>query len=123
VSFASPFALLRTLLAFLLEQNHLSTFSISIAGSGSIFTTSSIDKHYFLSRKAVLFFTAGELVAAQIPGYVPYADKNGLWVRAWPSPDRSLIEKDWKPHQNGSMELQQALSKLADDLASASPHP
>ena len=47
---------------------------------------------------AVLFYTAGELVAEQIPGYVPYADRNGLWVRAWPAPDRSLIEQDWKPH-------------------------
>jgi hypothetical protein len=72
---------------------------------------------------AVLFYTAGELVAEWIPGYVPYADKNGLWVRAWPAPDRSLIEKDWKPHLNGSMELQQALSQLVDDLASASSHP
>ena len=27
---------------------------------------------------AVLFYTAGELVAERIPGYVPYADKNGL---------------------------------------------
>jgi hypothetical protein len=27
---------------------------------------------------AVLFYTAGELVAEQIPGYTPYSDKNGL---------------------------------------------
>ena len=72
---------------------------------------------------AVLFYTAGELVTEQIPGYVPYADKSGLWLRAWPAPDRSLIEKDWKPHLNGSIDLQQALSKLVDDLASAAPHP
>ncbi|HLZ12235.1 MAG TPA: hypothetical protein VKP58_06580 [Candidatus Acidoferrum sp.] len=71
---------------------------------------------------AVLFYTAGELVAEQIPRYVPYADKNGLWVRAWPAPDRSLIEKDWKPHLKGSVELQQALSQLLDDLASTSSH-
>jgi hypothetical protein len=73
--------------------------------------------------KAVLFYTAGELVAEQIPDYVPYPDKNGLWVRAWLAPDRSLVEKDGKPHLNGSMELQQALSELVDDLASASSHP
>jgi hypothetical protein len=72
---------------------------------------------------AVLFYTAGELVAEQVPGYVPYADKNGLWIRAWPAPDRSMIEKDWKPHLNGSMGLQQSLSKLVDDLASASSQP
>jgi len=72
---------------------------------------------------AVLFYTAGELVAEQIPGYLPYADKNGLWVRAWPAPDRSLIEKDWKPRLDGSIALQQALSKLVEDLASASSRP
>jgi hypothetical protein len=66
---------------------------------------------------AVLFYTAGDLVADQIPGYVPYADKNGLWVRAWPDPDRSLIEQDWKPHMAGAVGLQAALTKLVDDLA------
>jgi hypothetical protein len=68
------------------------------------------------------FYTAGELVAEQIPGCVPYADKNGLWVRAWPNPDRAFIEQDWKPHLNGSLEPQQALSKPVHDLASASSH-
>jgi len=67
---------------------------------------------------AVLFYTAGDLVAEQIPGYVPYADKNGLWARAWPGPDRSLIEQDWKPHMDGSVTLQQGLAKLVNDLAS-----
>jgi len=66
---------------------------------------------------AVLFYTADELVAEQIPGYIPYADKNGLWERAWPAPDRSLIEQDWKPHMNGSVALEQALTKLVNDLA------
>ncbi|MGD0892632.1 MAG: hypothetical protein ABR923_13965 [Terracidiphilus sp.] len=68
---------------------------------------------------AVLFYTAGNLVAQQVPGYIPYADKNGLWVRAWPSPDRSLIEQDWKPHMDGSITLQQSLKRLVNDLASA----
>jgi hypothetical protein len=68
---------------------------------------------------AVLFYTAGELVAEQIPSYIPYADKNGLWVRAWPDPDRSLIEQDWKPHMTGAVGLQAALTKLVDDLAAA----
>lgn len=72
---------------------------------------------------AVLFYTAGELVAEQVPSYTPYADKNGLWVRAWPSPDRSLIEQDWKPHLAGLVTLQQALTQLVSDLAStAQPH-
>ena len=66
---------------------------------------------------AVLFYMAGELVAKQVPGYVPYADKNGLWLRAWPGADHLLIEQDWKPHMQGSVGLQQALTKLIDDLA------
>jgi hypothetical protein len=71
---------------------------------------------------AVLFYTIGQLVADRIPGYEPYADKNGLWTRAWPAPDRSLIEQDWTPHMNGRIPLQQALTKLVDDFASAQ-HP
>ena len=72
---------------------------------------------------AVLFYTAGELVAEQVTAYTPYADKNGLWLRAWPFPDRSLIEQDWKPHMDGSVTLQQALTKLVADLAFTSqPH-
>jgi hypothetical protein len=72
---------------------------------------------------AVLFYTAGELVAEQVPGYVPYADKSGLWERAWRGPDRALIEKDWKPHMQGSVMLQQALANLVNDVASAAPAP
>jgi hypothetical protein len=72
---------------------------------------------------AVLFYTAGELVAERIPGYVPYADKNGLWTRAWPGPDRALIEKDWKPHMGGSASLPEALAHLVNDLAATPTHP
>jgi hypothetical protein len=69
---------------------------------------------------AVLFYTAGDLVADRITGYVPYADKKGLWVRAWPDPDRSLIAQDWKPHMNGAVDLPQAVTKLVEDLGTAS---
>lgn len=71
---------------------------------------------------AVLFYTAGELVAEQIPGYVPYADKNGLWVRAWPDPDHALIAQDWKPHMNGNVPLSAAIAKLVSDVATATHH-
>lgn len=67
----------------------------------------------------VLFYTAGQLVAERVSGYVPYADKNGLWTHAWPGPDRTLIEQDWKPHMNGTVGLEPALAKLVNDLASA----
>lgn len=65
----------------------------------------------------VLFYTSGELVRQRVPGYVPYADQNGLWKRAWTGSDRALIERDWKPHMNGSDELQQSLTKLVEELA------
>lgn len=65
----------------------------------------------------VLFYTSGELVAERIPGYVPYADKNGLWNRGWSLHDRELIEQDWKPHMEGKAGMEAALKKLAEDLA------
>jgi hypothetical protein len=67
----------------------------------------------------VLFHTSGELVAERIPSYVAFADKHGLWTRAWPGPDRALIVQDWTPHMNGTVGLQQSLAKLVGDLAQA----
>jgi len=67
----------------------------------------------------VLFYTSGELVAERVPSYVAFADKNGLWTRAWPGPDRALIVQDWTPHMNGTVGLQQSLAKLVGDLAQA----
>ena len=66
----------------------------------------------------VLFYTSGELVAERVSGYTPYADKNGLWMRAWPGRDRTVIERDWKPHMSGAVSLSGALAKLVEDLAS-----
>jgi hypothetical protein len=90
---------------------HSAETNLNAHRSGAAFHSGSI-------WHAVLFYTAGELVAEHVPGYPPYADKNGLWDRAWPFPDRSLIERDWKPHMNGSVTLQQSLTKLVNDLAS-----
>jgi hypothetical protein len=94
-----------------MEAMHSAETNLNAHGSGSAFYSGSI-------WHALLFYTTGELVAGQISSYTPYADKNGLWVRAWPSRDRSLIEQDWKPHMDGSITLQQALTKLVRDLAS-----
>jgi len=65
----------------------------------------------------VLFYTSGELVAERIPGYVPYADKNGLWIRVWHGPDRALISKDWTRHMDGTEGLQQSIATLVSELA------
>ncbi len=69
----------------------------------------------------VLFYTSGQLVADLVPGYVPYADKNGLWARAWPGPDRALLDQDWQPHMHGASPIAAALAKLVADLAAAPP--
>ncbi|MBV9181336.1 MAG: hypothetical protein JO356_08485 [Acidobacteria bacterium] len=69
----------------------------------------------------VLFYTSGELVAELAPGYIPYADKNGLWARVWAGADREFIEKDWKPHISGAVSIQAALTRLVNDLLSFSP--
>ena len=66
----------------------------------------------------VLFYTSGELVAELVPGYAPYADKNGLWDHAWTRADREALERDWKPHMLGSATLDAALTKLVTDLSS-----
>ncbi|MFK2878070.1 hypothetical protein [Rhodanobacter hydrolyticus] len=66
---------------------------------------------------AVLFYTAGQLAARQMPGYVPYAEKNGLWQRAWPAPDYDLIARDWLPRIQGHAGLSQAATSLVDDVA------
>ena len=68
---------------------------------------------------AVLFYTAGELVAQHYRGYKPYADQAALWARAWPEPVRSLIVRDWKPHIQGSTTLNSAVTALVRDLASS----
>jgi hypothetical protein len=69
----------------------------------------------------VLFYTSGEVVAERFPGYVPYAEKNGLWAHVWLASDHALIEQDWKPHMNGNAGLEQSLKKLVEDLAAKTP--
>lgn len=78
------------------------------------------DKQHAVSMSlwhAVLFYTAGELVAARHPGYVPYAEQAGLWVRAWPAPVHALLTQDWKPHIDGTVTLDAAVTTLVRDLA------
>jgi hypothetical protein len=85
-------------------------------------STLSADKQKIISGSlwhAVLFYTAGEVVAESYPGYKPYADQAGLWARAWPEPIRSLIIQDWKPHMDGSVTLNGTVTKLVNDLAAS----
>ena len=65
----------------------------------------------------VLFFTSGQLVARAIPNYTPYADRVGLWSKAWSESDRVAIQKSWEPHIEDKATLQQALENLVTALA------
>jgi hypothetical protein len=94
------------------------------------------DKQKMVSKSlwhAVLFYTAGELVAEDYQGYTPYADQAGLWQRAWPEPIHALIIQDWKPRMDDTVNarmshhlarrvpvlpLNDAAAKLVKDLAS-----
>jgi hypothetical protein len=68
----------------------------------------------------LLFYIAGRTVADELPGYVPYADRNGLWTRVMRGPDRRLMGKDIAPWVEGSATMGAALDALVTDLA-ASP--
>lgn len=63
----------------------------------------------------VLFYIAGEVVADLIPGYVAYADRNGLWSRVWPGVARALLEKHLRPVLDGDRPLDAALEQLVSD--------
>ena len=81
-----------------------------------------VEKQKAISKSlwhAVLFYTAGDLVAGHNPGYAMYADQAGLWVRAWPEPTRALIVRDWEPHMTGAVTLNDAVTKLVNDLVSS----
>lgn len=71
---------------------------------------------------AVVFYTAGALIAERFPGYVPYADRNHLWERGnWSGSVRGLIEQDWMPYVRGDIALRPALAKLVGDSMAAGP--
>lgn len=64
---------------------------------------------------AVLFYTAGEVVRRQLGDYTPYAEKNGLWKRAWPMYIGAL-EKDWQPYLDGKIPFDSAVIALVKDV-------
>lgn len=65
---------------------------------------------------AVLFYTTGEILRERYPDYVPYAQRKGLWDRAWPN-HLSFIETHWKPYLEGELEFRDAINDLVDALA------
>ena len=48
----------------------------------------------------MIFYTAGEAMRRRIPGYVPYAEANGVYERRWGAL-RGAIVDIWKPYLDG----------------------
>lgn len=69
----------------------------------------------------VLFYVAGRVAADAMPGYVPYADHNNLWNRAWPGRDREALARHLDPLIARNARIDAGLPALVADLASGSP--
>lgn len=67
---------------------------------------------------AVLFYTAGQMVAGQLPGYTPYAIQNGLYNRGW-SGLLPVLDQDWKPYLDGKVDRASAIRRLVSDYSEA----
>lgn len=71
---------------------------------------------------AVQFYTVGIVVKEALaahgnPGYVPYADKFGLYERGdWPK-FRPALERDWQPYLDGKSSFDQAVANLVRDIS------
>lgn len=63
----------------------------------------------------VLFYTTGQMVRRAIPGYVPYAEANSLWKRAWPTYLNSL-NREWKPYLDNQVSFASAVATLVKDI-------
>ncbi len=74
---------------------------------------------------SIIFYTAGEAVRsvavrAGHPGYVPYAEKYGVWDRGM-SQFRAPLEEVWKPYLNGKGTRDEALAAFVRLAATDSP--
>jgi hypothetical protein len=66
---------------------------------------------------ALVFYTTGKLVKAQVPELEPYATKYGLWESAWPGV-LPIMEKDWKPFLEGTGTFKDTIKQLVADSPS-----
>ncbi len=64
---------------------------------------------------ALLFYTTGEVFRRRLPGYTPYADRNGVYTAPGWDRFRDLLPRDWKPYLDGKTDRDAALAKLAAD--------
>jgi hypothetical protein len=61
-----------------------------------------------------IFYTAGALTQRMIPGHIPYAEKNGLWVRVADF-TRALpvLQRAWQPYLDGKITFADAVQRYA----------
>lgn len=67
-----------------------------------------------LLSHALIFYTAGELVAEAAPGHVPYAVKAGLWNQAGLGAFKPLLDRYWRPYIRGQGTFEEAAVKLVE---------
>ena len=60
---------------------------------------------------ALIWFTAGDAVRRVMPGYVPYADKFGVWNRGLMQ-FKAPLEEVWKPYLDGRGTRDEAFAEL-----------
>ena len=65
---------------------------------------------------SLIFFTAGEAVRRVVPGYVPYAEKFGVWQRGMGT-FRAALEEVWKPYLHGQGTRDEAFTALVTKTA------
>ena len=61
---------------------------------------------------AIIFYTAGELVRRRVPGYVPYAVREGVYKRGWEKYETAL-RAHWQPWLDDRIDFETALDRLA----------
>ena len=65
---------------------------------------------------SLLFYTTGEVVRRRLGGgYVPYADRNGLWTRSF-SADERPIKDHWPAYLDGAIDIDTALARVVAAL-------
>jgi hypothetical protein len=69
-----------------------------------------------LLSHAMIFYTAGEATRAIAPGYVPFAEANGLWHQRGLGALKPALDEAWKPYVSGRGTRAQAFAELVKRL-------
>ena len=65
---------------------------------------------------AILFYSTGFAVQERIASHVPYAEKNGLWDRAWPR-YRPALGGVWQRYLDGTETYESAITALVREVS------